>query len=219
MWSTRDLPDVTDSSTAARGRAHVRSGRVVAVTRHGAAIEAEVLGDRPYRIRLDETGWHCPCEVGRSGVFCEHCAAGLIAASELDQKRDREVARDDAQSREDEDRDDEDRDDARDDVPPVRSTPHAARAESDDEDLAPQDDGPHSGAAVQWLENLAANDLLSLLRLAAARVDGVAELLAQEYLNAAHDMSDLADDVNRMLEPDRSFLDFGETTDFGEAIT
>lgn len=185
---------------------------MVSVTRRGAAIEAEVLGDRPYRIRLDETGWHCPCEAGRSGAFCEHCAAGLIAASELDLKRDMEVARDDADSRDDEARYAEDLDAA----PEDRSDTDGGEFGAD---RASQDDGPHSGAAVQWLENLAANDLLSLLRLAAARVDGVAELLAQEYLNAAHDMSDLADDVNRMLQPDRSFLDFGETTDYGEAIT
>ena len=44
MWTSDDIPELTDPATASRGRAYVRSGRVVAVEHRGDVVLADVQG-------------------------------------------------------------------------------------------------------------------------------------------------------------------------------
>ncbi|MDR3068448.1 MAG: SWIM zinc finger family protein [Cellulomonas sp.] len=81
MLTSDDLPLLTDGPTASRGRAYARTGHVVEVTRHGADVEAVVVGSgsAAYRVRLTATDGQCTCPVG---AFCKHCAAVVIAIEE-----------------------------------------------------------------------------------------------------------------------------------------
>ena len=82
MWTSGDISDLTDPATASRGRAYVRSGRVVAVEHRGDVVLAEVQGSELYRVRLGDRSWECDCPVGVTGAFCKHCAAVVIAVDD-----------------------------------------------------------------------------------------------------------------------------------------
>lgn len=164
VWTTDDLPQLTDPATVARGRAYVRSGRVVSVEHHDDAVLAQVQGTELHSIRLGDRSWECDCPAGVRGTFCKHCVAALIAATEQGAQEDR------------------------------------PDGETVKEDHDPVGD---------WLEDLAAPDLLGLLRHAASQVAGVADLLAQEYLGANDDVTRLAAEVERELSPRRPFYDYG----------
>ncbi|CAN5184327.1 SWIM zinc finger family protein [soil metagenome] len=82
MWTAEDIAELTDPATVSRGRAYVRSGRVVAVGQQGGAVLAEVQGSQLYRVRLGDRSWECDCPVGVTGAFCKHCAAVVIAVEE-----------------------------------------------------------------------------------------------------------------------------------------
>ena len=76
------LTALTDPATISRGRAYVRSGRVVELSERGGVLRALVQGSDLYRVRLTGSGWECDCPVGVTGALCKHCAAVVIAAEE-----------------------------------------------------------------------------------------------------------------------------------------
>lgn len=76
------LTALTDPATISRGRAYVRSGRVVEMSERGDVLRAQVQGSDLYRVRLTGSGWECDCPVGVTGALCKHCVAVVIAAEE-----------------------------------------------------------------------------------------------------------------------------------------
>jgi len=76
------LTTLTDPATISRGRAYVRSGRVVELSERGGILRAQVQGSDLYRVRLTGSGWEYDCPVGVTGALCKHCVAVVIAVEE-----------------------------------------------------------------------------------------------------------------------------------------
>lgn len=80
------LSTLADARTVARGTAYATSERVRNVRISATSIVAEVRGTARYLVRLWQEGGlptgSCTCPVGADGLFCKHCVAVAIVATD-----------------------------------------------------------------------------------------------------------------------------------------
>ncbi|HEX4755489.1 MAG TPA: SWIM zinc finger family protein, partial [Candidatus Dormibacteraeota bacterium] len=80
------LSSLADARTIARGAAYATSGRVRNLRIAATSIVADVRGTARYRVRLGHDGGvptgSCTCPVGTDGLFCKHCVAVAIVATD-----------------------------------------------------------------------------------------------------------------------------------------
>ncbi|GEL93894.1 SWIM zinc finger family protein [Cellulomonas composti] len=69
-----------DATTASRGRAYARSGRVTILRTRRGVTDADVQGSDLYRVRVQPEldDYACDCPVGATGALCKHVAAVLV---------------------------------------------------------------------------------------------------------------------------------------------
>jgi len=178
------LTALTDPATISRGRAYVRSGRVVELSERGGVLRALVQGSDLYRVRLTGSGWECDCPVGVTGALCKHCAAVVIAAEEGGG-----AGAPDADA-----------------IGPGSAGPTG----TGEPGTNPADADP----MWSWLTDLPRAELLDLLRHAVGQVDELFDLLAREHLAATEDVAALREEVEHTLAPRRRFYEYREANTY-----
>jgi hypothetical protein len=193
------LTTLTDPATISRGRAYVRSGRVVEMSERGGVLRAQVQGSDLYRVRLTGSGWECDCPVGVTGALCKHCVAVVIAAEEgTDPGADGTsvgAAGTGTTS-----------------TATTSSGPAGTRAGGTG--TTPQAGSPEPDPVWSWLAGLPRSELLDLLRDAVGQVDGLADILAREHLAATQDVAVLREEIDHTFTPRRRFYEYRQANEY-----
>lgn len=88
LLTVETLRRLAGAAAYERGVAYFQQGQVVALTRQGETVTAQVNGTRRYEVRLwmraGRLQYTCDCPAAAEGAFCKHCvAAGWQGRQEL----------------------------------------------------------------------------------------------------------------------------------------